>query len=406
MNKLLILITILLPCSCIAQTNYDSRLEFTSDLESFESLWGLKAALQDVDIIALGENTHGLGEVFSAKTELVRYLHEELGFDLILFESGYGDAALAWEQLDSLSVRGYTQVFTSNFYYHSEEIENLISYVKSRNGALKIQGFDCQPQQNYLIRRMSEIAQPLDSVLAKSVSLEMRNFNMLYQLESNKDTLSFNNQRDRFTSFLNRYKAFLADSINGLLDAGTTLNEISVLNKSCDIFIKIYSTINIGEIMSWPAAENVRDRALLEIVNSFRDENPGSKIIIWAQNSHIENETKPNYNVNWMGHGLKKAYKDKYYSIGAVVYSGKNLNYNGSFDFEHDDPYYLAYHLNLFQKERYVLDLRSYPRDDFTDQLLLGMENSGATAEFIAKNRFDGLLFIRYSDIPTLIVPN
>ena len=104
-----------------------------------------------------------------------------------------------------------------------------------------------------------------------------------------------------------------------------------------------------------------------------------------------------------MGHSLKEIYGDKYYSIGAVVYSGKNLNYNDMVDFEHNDKTYLAYHLNQFQREKYVLDLRQHSQKDFTNELLLGVENNGNTAEFIAKDRFDGLLFIKYSDIPSLI---
>src|SRR5690606_2946992 len=105
-------------------------------------------------------------EVFTAKAELVKFLHQELGFDIVLFESGYGDAALAWEQFDTLSSKAFTQVFSSNFYYNTKEIEQLVSYAKTQNGSLSIQGFDCQPQQNYLIKRMTEIAQPINSVFA------------------------------------------------------------------------------------------------------------------------------------------------------------------------------------------------------------------------------------------------
>lgn len=104
-----------------------------------------------------------------------------------------------------------------------------------------------------------------------------------------------------------------------------------------------------------------------------------------------------------MGHSLKNSYGNKYYSIGAIVYSGKNLNYNGTLDFEHNKPGYLAYHLNRFNKEEFVIDLRNYRKNDFIRQKLLGMESNGNTAEFVAKDRFDGLLFIKYSDTPKLI---
>lgn len=403
MNKVLTLLLVLTVYCGKAQNNSTATIAFTSDLEKFENLSAFKEVLKDVEIIALGENTHGLGEVFAAKTELVKFLHQELGFDLVLFESGYGDAALAWEQIDSLSSREFTSVFSSNFYYNSQEIEDLVSYSKSQNGALKIQGFDCQPQQNYLVKRMSDIVQPLDSLFAKSVLLEMRSFNNLYQYENDKDTIAFNKQRDSFVDFLNNYNAFLDNNLTNLLKSGSTKNEISALKKSNEIFIDTYSKINMGELMGWPVTANIRDKSLFETVKWFKENNPESKIIIWAQNSHIENKSKPNYNVNWMGHYLKNTFGNKYYSLGAVVYSGKNQNYNNSFDFEHKDPNYLAYHLNKFQKEKYVLDLRNHTKNDFTNQLLSGMENGGSTAEFTAKDRFDGLLFIKYSNIPKLI---
>ena len=403
MHKILPFLIALTFGSGNAQTNFNSTIEFTSDLEKFENLTGLKESLKGVEIIALGENTHGLGEVFTAKTELVKFLYEELGFDLVLFESGFGDAALAWENLDSLSAKEFTSVFSSNFYYQSKEIEDLVRYVKSKNGQLNIQGFDCQPQQDYLIKRMAEIAQPIDSLLSNSVPLEMRSFNYLYQYENEKDTVSFNNQRDKFTGFLNKYDAFLTENHADLLSSGTNIQEITTIKKSIGIFKNTYSEIQFGEMMGWPVSADIRDKALFEIVKSYKEENPDSKIIIWAQNSHIENKSVPNYNVHWMGHQLKKTFGDRYYSIGTVVYSGKNLNYNDTFDFEHNDSTYLAYHLNQFQKEHYVFDLRKYEKSDFTKELLFGMENNGNTVRFVAKDRFDGLLFIKHSNVPTLI---
>lgn len=154
--------------------------------------------------------------------------------------------------------------------------------------------------------------------------------------------------------------------------------------------------------MSSPIAYNLRDDAMYENVRWYKAVNPDAKIIIWAQNSHIENKSKPNYNIDFMGHRLKREYGPKYYSVGAVVYSGKNLNYSDSFDFEHQDSTYLAYHLNHFNKERFLVDLSEVGDEECTNSLLLGMESFGNTAEFRAKDRFDGLLFIRYSGMPSL----
>jgi erythromycin esterase len=402
MKNVLTLFLFLTINSCKAQAGFNPTIEFTSDLEKFENLSELKETLKDVEIIALGENTHGLGEVFKTKTELVKFLFHELGFNLVLFESGFGDGALAWEQLDSLSAEEFTNHFSSNFYYHSEEIKVLVEFVKFQKKNITLQGFDCQPQQDYLIKRMTEIAKPLDSVLAKSVQFEMRSFNNLYPLEIKKDTLAFNKQRDRFTAFLSDYDDFLNQNEPKLLKSGTTKNEIDAIKKSNQIFKNTYSEVKIGSMMGWPVSANVRDKSMFEIIKWFKETNPRSKIIIWAQNSHIENQSRPNDHVEWMGHNLKNSYGDKYYSIGAIVYSGIHLNNNGTFDFEHNTADYLAYHLNQFKKDKFILNLRNYTKNDFTSQKLLGMESNGNTAEFVAKDRFDGLLFIKYSNIPKL----
>ncbi len=278
MNKILIIILLFLSTSCKAQTLLNPKIEFTSDLRDFNNLSALRETLKDAEIIALGENTHGLGEVFRVKSDLVKFLHKELGFNLILFESGFGDGALAWEQFDSLSTKDLTLSFTSNFYYHSNEILELMEYVKSQDKKLKIQGFDCQPQQNFLINRMSQIVIPIDSVFAKSVKVEFRNFNKLYQYENDKDTISFYKQRDEFVSFLDRYTKIMKENEQRLLNSGTTQNEIEALKKSNQIFKDTYSKIEFGSMMGWPISANIRDNLYLKQLN-------GSKKIIPKQKS-------------------------------------------------------------------------------------------------------------------------
>lgn len=404
MNKILILILLFPFTSCKAQTLFNSSIEFTSDLRDFNNLTALRETLKDVEIFALGENTHGLGQVFKAKADLVKFLHKELGFNLVLFESGFGDGALAWEQFDTLSTEAFTLSFTSNFYYHSKEILELMKYVKTQDKKLKIQGFDCQPQQDFLIKRMFQIATPIDSIFAKTVKVEFRNFNKLYQFENDKDTINFYKQRDEFVSFLDTYDKMLNENEQKLLRLGTTLDEINAIKKSNQIFTYTYSKIKFGSMTGWPVSANIRDKSLLETVKWFKDNNPETKIIIWAQNSHIENKPFVGNSPNWMGHGLKKTYGSKYYSLGTEVYSGKSLEYNRSFDFEHNDKEYLAYHLNQFNRELFILNLRSYKQNDFIYKSLLGMSSGGYTGRYIAKERFDGILFIKYSDIPQLII--
>ncbi|MBL0135307.1 MAG: hypothetical protein IPP79_15685 [Chitinophagaceae bacterium] len=79
------------------------------------------------------------------------------------------------------------------------------------------------------------------------------------------------------------------------------------------------------------------------------------------------------------------------------------MNIIEALTFEHNDKNFLAYHLNQFNKDAFVLNLRNYKQNDFINESLLGMESGGNTARFIAKDRFDGILFIKYSSIPQII---
>lgn len=404
MQKFISLITLVIFSSCQSQANYDSSIKFTTDFEEFQNLSRLKEKLSGVEIIAIGENTHGLGEVFATKVKLVKFLHEELDFDLILFESGYGDGALAWENIESFTAEEFTKTFTSNFYYKSEEIMSLVSYVKDRtNNTLKIQGFDCQPQQRYLSKRMSEIVKPIDTVFSESVTAELKDFNKLYQFEQNKDTLGFYKQREKFSNFLSDYENLIDNQEKALIENGTTFKELDAIRKSIEMFRNTYSKLEFGNLMGWPMFLNLRDKALFENVEWFKTNNPKAKIIIWAQNSHIEKEHSQNEPINWMGHSLKKKYGSKYYAIGTIVYKGNSLTYSGEFSFEHNSPEFLAYHLNQANEKKYLFDLTASKGIKFINQLHSGIDNGGNTSKFIAKDRFDGLLFIKESGKPKLL---
>jgi erythromycin esterase len=57
--------------------------------EDYADLAPLRQSLQQVTIIGLGEPIHHDGSAFKAKTRLVKFLHQELGFSVLAFESGF-----------------------------------------------------------------------------------------------------------------------------------------------------------------------------------------------------------------------------------------------------------------------------------------------------------------------------
>lgn len=63
----------------------------------FSDLRPLGAILGNARVVMLGEISHGDGSAFAAKVRLIEYLHRELGFSVLAFESGLYDCAKAWD---------------------------------------------------------------------------------------------------------------------------------------------------------------------------------------------------------------------------------------------------------------------------------------------------------------------
>lgn len=69
--------------------------------DDFSDLRALGSILDGAQVVVLGEATHGDGDTFLAKARLVLYLHRELGFDVLAFESGFYDCWKAWRAIEA-----------------------------------------------------------------------------------------------------------------------------------------------------------------------------------------------------------------------------------------------------------------------------------------------------------------
>lgn len=116
-------------------------------VEPFE-VAAVARAIGDRRIVLLGENGHGVAEFSAAKTALVRYLHEHLGFDVVAFESGFHECRQASERIATQLVRAS---FRDCLIYQleHEDIEPLIAYARATRGTarpLAVAGIDLQVQ--------------------------------------------------------------------------------------------------------------------------------------------------------------------------------------------------------------------------------------------------------------------
>src|SRR5689334_8531493 len=128
--------------------------------EDFSDLQPLGDAIGQARVVQLGEPSHGAGSCFAAKSRIVKFLHQRHGFDVLIWESGLYDVALAQagmrsgEDAMTAARRG---VFT--LWSMSAEVKPLFEYVKASQATmrpLEMAGFDLQVTADGSTARFAE----------------------------------------------------------------------------------------------------------------------------------------------------------------------------------------------------------------------------------------------------------
>src|SRR4051812_18102096 len=114
--------------------------------DDFADLEPIAAAIGRARVVQLGEPSHNAGTCFAAKARLIKFLHQRLKFDVVVWESGIYDVGLAdaalrtGEDPSTAAQRGILRNWAA-----SEECRPLFEYAqKSQSSArpLAMAGFD------------------------------------------------------------------------------------------------------------------------------------------------------------------------------------------------------------------------------------------------------------------------
>lgn len=97
--------------------------------EDWSDLSGLARLLSDVRLVVLGEATHGDGATFLAKTRFIEFLHQRLGFDLLVFESGFYDCSRAWPPRAGSTAMAAFENCAWALWSQRRELEPLVSFL-------------------------------------------------------------------------------------------------------------------------------------------------------------------------------------------------------------------------------------------------------------------------------------
>lgn len=288
----------------------------------FDDLKTLKKVLQDVQIVGLGEATHGTREFFQMKHRMIEFLVKELGFKVIAMEFNYIGA----ENINNYILYGKGDVYTALgsqglMVWNTEEIIDLIEWLRKYNQSVPeekkviIRGLDIRC--NYVGNNFSTIKNYINKIDPRNATLSDSLLNMVKKMDSGItkgiNTDSCNNE-------------FLKIIANFSLKKGDYIQQSSKeeFNKVCQRLKIIGQNLSLNFIKMDDPRELYNEKTRLRdyyMASNFFDlvqeEKPGTKFIVWGHNMHISKaEPSETGDMRMFGNYLKAEYGDKYYAYG------------------------------------------------------------------------------------------
>ena len=304
----------------------------------FSDLRFLATVLQGKRLVQLGESGHGVSEFSLAKVRLIKYLHEELGYDVIAFESSLFACWDADARADSL---GATGLLASCPYtvWHVAEVLPLFEYVASTRKTarpLTLAGFDVQLSSLADLRRPALVRRLFgavgDTVAAGHWAAFDSTFWAAYRtaktademagyLTTNYDALT--GGYDSLASAIVARRAAL-EAASGHAPVAVALQSVRGMRAYID---------ELRAFISPQLANERRDRGMANNVDFLLDSlYPGKKVITWAHNFHIRNDglaIQPEPTRN-MGGFIAARRRAETYTVGFYMYRGAASNVYGT----------------------------------------------------------------------------
>lgn len=364
-------------------------------------------------IVQLGETTHGDGTGFLLRSRIIKYLHEEKGFDVLVWESSILESEAMNKRMagpEPVEKAAHSALFSH--WSGAVECQGLFSYVRSTHRTsrpLWMSGFDIQSSGVRGAAMILDLVDPLREVSGlKGAEAVFREADRLGALPRGGELEA------AARAFAAPFRAFVMANRQAIRRALGKGKEGEIVHLSGSLDQNRLMMESVARHNQKPSFEtfregyNLRERAnaenLLWLANV---RHRGKKLIVWAHNVHISHRgadgTTPlrasdAQGLDSTGRLVKRALGRSLYSIGVVAGGGswRWLN-NGPITFAAPSAGSLESELLKSPYASGFLNLSRLPKNDPLRKPMRGFisRQQGEEAQPVWPDVFDGLLYLR-----------
>lgn len=365
-----------------------------SDLKILDGLIG------DSKVVALGEVTHGSSEIFKLKNRIIQYLAANKSFDIFSIEANMPESYKVSEY--TVEGKGNPKELIAGMYFwtwNTQEVLDMVEWMKLFNQPkprITFTGFDMQSYQGTM-KMFTDIFKNSEEVRVTLDSLSYLLDNIRKNSKEHRGLLNINEDEHI--------------KIGHKLDIIRT----GIKELKFDKFKENWLLQNVRLLEQLVGKSNYfwRDLCMAENLMWIKDQNPFSKIVIWAHNGHIEKGKEKKR----MGSYLADSLKQNYLTFGFTFFDGSYtaIGKNGlkSYDAQTAYPTTLEYLLNQMDEPIFILDLKKIKENDsrilqFLTQKIKfrtigAMQQDEEFYETVVADDFDYLIFIK-SSTPSVLL--